>query len=301
MDQQTTTPGPRTDAEIPGYLKRLGLPGLVDLHTHFLPQQVLDKVWAFFAEAEQHYGYVWPIHYQVGEAERLQLLRGFGCLAITSLPYPHKAGMATWLNTWAAELASAHPDVVHCATMFPESGVATYVREAVDAGANLFKVHVRVGGFSPDDPALNEAWGVLEERGVPVIIHAGSAPRPGRHTGPEPVTQVLTHHPGLRLVIAHMGMSEYHAFADLAEAYPNVHLDTTMVGTDFANRVAPLPDGYLDRLPALVDRIILGTDFPNIPYPYAHQLEALTRWGLGDDWMRRVCYFNGARLLGLDR
>jgi hypothetical protein len=47
------------------------------------------------------------------------------------------------------------------------------------------------------------------------------------------------------------------------------------------------------------DRVVLGTDFPNIPHPYAHQLQALVRLDLGDDWLRAVCHDNGARLLGV--
>ena len=49
----------------------------------------------------------------------------------------------------------------------------------------------------------------------------------------------------------------------------------------------------------LRDRIVLGTDFPTMPYAYAHQIEALHRLDLGADWMRSVLYDNGARLLGL--
>ncbi len=49
----------------------------------------------------------------------------------------------------------------------------------------------------------------------------------------------------------------------------------------------------------LGDRVVLGSDFPNIPYPYVEQLDALARFGLGDDWLRVVCWTNGARLLGL--
>ena len=57
------------------------------------------------------------------------------------------------------------------------------------------------------------------------------------------------------------------------------------------------PDASLrPRLLALQDRILLGSDFPNIPYVYAHQVEALQRLDLGDDWLRDVLWHNGARL-----
>lgn len=294
-----TTPGPRADGDIPAYVRSLGLPGLADVHVHFLPERLMRRVWEFFDGAEQSYGRAWPITYRTSEQARLRLLRSFGLVAVPALTYAHRPGMAEWLNAWGADFARRTPDALHCATLFPEPEVGTYVRRALAEGARLFKVHVQVGGFAPDNPLLDDAWAAIEEAGVPVVMHAGSGPRPGRHTGPQPVHRLLARYPHLRLVIAHLGMPEYDAFADLAEEHADVHLDTTMVATDFTNAFAPLPESYLARLPALVDRIVLGSDFPNIPYPYAHQLATLARLDLGDDWMRRVLWHNGARLLGL--
>ena len=64
------------------------------------------------------------------------------------------------------------------------------------------------------------------------------------------------------------------------------------------NRLTPVPPAVLAGYGDHGDRIVLGTDFPNIPYPYEVQLEALESWGLGDDWLRAVCWHNGARLVG---
>lgn len=295
----TARPGPTSDAGIPAFLHDLGLPGLADIHVHFLPEPMMRKVWAYFDAAEANYGRAWPIRYRTDEQTRLQTLRGFGLRAIPALSYAHKPGMAGWLNEWSREFAARVPGGVHCATFYPEDGVGEQVRDEIARGARLFKVHVKVGGFSPADPRLDDAWLALEEAQVPVVIHAGSAPSSGDHTGPAPVRRLLERHPRLVLVIAHQGMPEYDAFADLVGQYPGVHLDTTMVGTDFTNQFAPMPRRYLERLPGLRERIVLGSDFPNIPYPYAHQLQALARLGLGDDWLRSVLWDNGARLLGL--
>ena len=56
-------PPPEADADVPQFVASLGLPGLVDVHTHFLPDRVMDKVWGYFDAAEAHYGMAWPIHY----------------------------------------------------------------------------------------------------------------------------------------------------------------------------------------------------------------------------------------------
>lgn len=294
---ERTTPGPQSDAEIPAYVDSLGLPGIADLHVHFLPEPMLRKVWAYFDAAEAHYGVPWPITYRLPEEERLNLLRQFGVHAIPALTYPHKPGMAAGLNAWNADFAARVPDGIHCATMYPEPGVEDYVAEALETGARLWKLHVQVGAYAPDDPLLDPAWAQLERAGVPVVIHAGSAPLPGEFTGAQRVERVLDRFPQLALVIAHLGMPEYDAFADLTERFPHVHLDTTMAATDFTEARTPMPAGYRERLPDLRDRIVFGSDFPNIPYPYAHQIDALARLDLGDDWMRAVLWHNGARLL----
>ncbi|MFC7840196.1 amidohydrolase family protein [Streptomyces sp. NPDC001046] len=295
--------GGSTDSEearqVRAFWQRLGVPGLVDVHTHFMPERVLRKVWDYFAANGPLVGGLeWPITYRREEAERTALLREFGVRAFTAMLYPHKPGMARWLNGWAADFARRTPDCLHTATLYPDPDVEAYVGEAVAAGARVFKAHVQVGAYDPADERLQRAWGLLAEARIPVVMHCGSGPAPGKHTGPEPVARVLARHPRLRLIVAHMGMPEYEDFLDLAERHDEVRLDTTMSFTDFTERLAPFPRRALPRLAALGDRILLGSDFPNIPYPYLHQLHALERLGLGTPWLRAVCHDNAARLFG---
>lgn len=287
-------------ARVRAFLARVGLPGLVDVHTHFMPDRVLRKVWAYFDAVGPLTGMEWPISYRHEEDERVALLREFGVRAFTSMVYPHKPGMARWLNGWAGEFAARTPDCLSTATFFPEEGVEAYVREAVEGGARVFKAHLQVGGYDPNDERLDRVWGLLAEARVPVVVHCGSGPVPGKYTGPEPVGRLLARHPRLPLIVAHLGMPEYIDFLDLAERYGEVRLDTTMAFTDFSERFAPFPPEARGRLADLGDRILLGSDFPNIPYPYLHQLEALERLELGNDWLRAVCYQNGARLFELE-
>ncbi|HET9899134.1 MAG TPA: amidohydrolase family protein [Streptosporangiaceae bacterium] len=284
-------------AQVRAFWQGLGLPGLIDVHVHFMPPNVLAKVWAFFERG--HAGRPWPMVYKQPEDELVELLRAFGVLRFGALPYPHKPDMAAWLNDWSAGFAARTPDAVHSATFFPEPGVLCYVTKAIESGARLFKSHLQVGGYDPRHELLDPVWGLLAQAGVPVVVHCGSAPYPASCTGPGPIGEVLARHPRLLMIVAHLGGPEYGAFLDLADRYPGVHLDTTMAFTDFMNDIAPFPDELLPRLEDAGDRIVLGTDFPSIPYPYAHQLRALARTGLGDDWLRAVCYANPARLLGL--
>ncbi|MGY1751515.1 amidohydrolase family protein [Blastococcus sp. SYSU D01042] len=293
---------PVDDADVPRYWRELGLPGLVDVHVHFLPERVQAKVWEYFGRARDHYGTAtWPITYRLPVEERLEVLDRLGVRAFPTLPYPHKPGMAAWLNEWSAGFAEGRPQVLQSATFYPEPEAAGYVVEALDRGARLFKVHVQVGAFDPRDRLLDDVWARLERTGTPVVIHCGSGPLAGEHTGPEPMAGLLQRFPRLQLVIAHLGMPEYAEFLALAERYERVHLDTTMFATDFTERGSNAFDrALLPRLSDLRGKVLLGSDFPSIPYPYAHQLEALHRLDLGEEWLRAVLWGNGARLFGLE-
>jgi predicted TIM-barrel fold metal-dependent hydrolase len=230
--------------------------------------------------------------------ERVALLRDLGVRRFSALPYAHKPGVATYLNDWARSFAREVPESLWSATFYHEPEAAGYVGELVDEGVEVFKIHVQVGAFALDDPLLDDVWGRLEESGTRVVVHAGSGPVPNAFTGPGPLERVLTRWPRLGFVVAHLGAPEYVEFLALAERFERVHLDTTMVFTDFFEALAPYPPSLLPRLADLREKVLLGSDFPTIPYPYLHQLESLAALDLGESWLRAVCWDNGARLFG---
>jgi predicted TIM-barrel fold metal-dependent hydrolase len=275
---------------------RVGLDAIVDVHTHFMPKRVMDKVWAYLDGIGTQAGRPWPIEYRTDEAQRVRRLRQFGVTAFTSLVYPHKPDMAEWLNSWAIAFAAQVPECLHTATFYPEPSAPAYVRQVIDAGARVFKAHIQVGDYSPTDPLLAPVWALLEEAQIPTVIHAGSGPQPGRHTGPGPVAEVLRRHPALRLIVAHMGLPEYREFLELARRHPGVYLDTTMAFTAFTEQTDPFPPDARPALVELADKVLFGSDFPNIPYRYLHALESIIGLGLGDQWCRKVLRDNARSL-----
>lgn len=271
-----------TDADLPALWQDLGIPGVFDVHVHFLPASVLSKVWAYFDAAERNYGVQWPITYRTDDATRLATLEALGVQRFTALVYAHKPGMAQWLSRWALDFAQRTPGCVPTATFFPEPGVERYVEDSIAQGACLFKIHLQVGNFDPRDPLLDPVWGVLSDAGVPALVHCGSAPLPGRFTGTGPIGEVLRRFPRLPVIVAHLGAGEYAQFLDLAARRDRTWLDTTMALTDFMQRRTPFPESLLPALRGLAaqGKVLLGSDFPNIPYPYAHQIEVLADAGL---------------------
>lgn len=96
--------------------------------------------------------------------------------------------------------------------------------------------------------------------------------------------------------MAHMGRPEYAEVLAPAAEHPGARLDTTMAFTDFTEGFTPFPAAERGRLADPEDRVPPGTDFPDVPYPYAHQLHALERLEPGDDWVRAVCHGNASAL-----
>ncbi len=154
----------------------LGLPGLFDVHVHFLPPPIQARVYEQFDQAGPKLGRSWPIRYRGSVEERVALLRDLGVRRFSALPYAHRPGVAGFLNDWARQFAADVPESLWSATFFPEPDAAAYVADLADEGVEVFKIHVQVGDFRLDDPLLDDVWATLEDVGTPIVIHAGSGP-----------------------------------------------------------------------------------------------------------------------------
>ena len=274
------------------------------MHTHFLPPNIQAKVWAQFDQAGPKIGRDWPIRYRGTEEERVAQLREFGVRRFSSLPYAHRPGIAGYLNDWARGFSGPGAGVPVVGHVLPRAGRGD-VRPRPGRGraSRCSRCTCRWGSSTSTTRCSTQVWGTLADAGTPVVIHAGSGPVGNEFTGPEGLRRVLAEHPSLTVVVAHMGAPEYAAFLELAERYERTHLDTTMMFTDFFDAAAPYPDALLPRLADLDGKVLFGSDFPTIPYPYREALDGLGRLRdreprLDDDWLRAVCWHNGEALLG---
>jgi hypothetical protein len=98
---------PREDDDVRAFIAALGIPGIFDVHVHFMPPRVMGAVWRHFDLAGPFLGREWPIAYKGTDGERVEWLRAFGVRRFTALPYAHKPGIATFLNDWAWAFAAS--------------------------------------------------------------------------------------------------------------------------------------------------------------------------------------------------
>ncbi|HEV1998192.1 MAG TPA: amidohydrolase family protein [Candidatus Dormibacteraeota bacterium] len=288
---------PAVDADVAAWARDLRIPGIFDIHVHFMPDRVQQAVWRHFDRLPR----TWGIKYRGDEAERLMVLRQLGVRHHTALAYAHRPGMAAWLNDFTLEFAARVQTALPCFTFYPEPSVAEYVGAALARGGRVAKVHLQVGKFDPMRPELDPVWGMLEAARTPVIIHAGAVPDGSRGEewcGMRPVRNLLRRWPGLVLILAHMGVPEYEDAVALAQEFPQLYMDTAMVLVD-GQTGFEYPETLLGWLAESGERVLFGSDFPSFPHDYASQVRGLAKSGLGDDWLRLVMWENAARMFGL--
>ena len=79
---------PEEDTDLPAFCRALGVPGLADVHTHFLPPRMLRRVWDYFDAAGPLIGTSWPIRYKWTDDERVAHCDRWGCGCSARWPTP---------------------------------------------------------------------------------------------------------------------------------------------------------------------------------------------------------------------
>jgi predicted TIM-barrel fold metal-dependent hydrolase len=266
----------------------------VDIHTHFHPPRLFRAIRDWFARETD-----WRIPHPMDESHYAATLAGHGVTRFVVCSYAHRAGVARDLNDWLRAFADRTAGAVPLGTVHPDDPdcVAEARRALDDLGLAGFKVHCEVQRVAPDDPRMLPVFDLARGRDRFVLMHCGTAPFGGNAytTSAQGVDRLLTRLPGLRVVVAHMGQYETEAFFGLLERHPTLHLDTTMAFAADSPFLRPIDRS---RIAAHADRILYGTDWPNIPYAYGGDRDGLLALGLPGAAYRAIFHDNAARLLG---
>ena len=271
------------------------LPPVVDAHIHLFPDAVFDAVWKWFDT------YGWPVRYKLKTPQALEFLLSRGVSKVVALHYSHKPGMARALNEYMAQIAAQDSRVIGLATVFPgEPGAKQIVQDAFAKGLKGVKLHCHVQCFSADAPELNELYEACVEANLPLVMHAGREPSSPAYKcdvyamcGAERVERVLKAYPKLKLCVPHLGADEFDEYARLLERFENLWLDTTMMGSNY------FPIEFPRRMvEAAPDRILYGTDFPNLPYAWDREVKHLASLKFRDEVEAGLLGQNALRLYG---
>jgi predicted TIM-barrel fold metal-dependent hydrolase len=270
----------------------------IDVHVHLHPERLARAISEVFARDGWQPLHSWDPP-AVGDT-----LAAHGVERFCFFSYAHKPGIARSLNAWIAETARRLPAGIPVGTVHAgDADILAIADEAIDQRLAGFKFHLSVQRFRADDPRLMPFYERVAERDRFLVVHAGTMPYRDTYTGLAGFRAVMERFPTLRVNVAHLGGFETEGFCALTERYPNLYLDTTMALTPVAD---PYLGGDADAIPTELllrhqDRIMLGSDFPLIPYPYEEERSFIARRALPDAVARKMLYDNAARFLRLDR
>ena len=274
--------------------------GVVDAHVHLMPDRLMAAIREALSEAAG-----WAFDHPTDRDRMEAALTAAGVERYVALPYAARPGTAADLNEWVIEAAADSEMAVPFATVHAgDDDPGTVVADALDAGARGLKLQLPVQGFAADDPRLDPAYEAVAARDAPVLLHAGTAPmfEDSPHVGVERFESFLASYPDVRVCAAHMGTYEVDAFVDLARDNDSVFLDTTFAMSSVAETYMEFDPATVadETLIELSESIMYGSDYPNIPYPYAREREHLLSRDLPVEVQRDIFSRTARRFLGGD-
>jgi uncharacterized protein len=271
---------------------QLGYP-IIDIHTHLMPERLFKAVRAYFRANLWHPRYDAPTH------ELVKTLLEAGASRFVFTPYAHRGEMSRSLNHWVANVEATYsPHGIGFGTFHPDDD--TLIAELADEAFVRLrlrgaKLHPQVGRFGVDDPRLDPLYERAVEHGALLLIHAGRRPEANEHVGVRVFARLMRRFPRLRVIVAHAGADEFDAFFDLCGLYEGVFLDTAMVFNKFLGGPPPI-----QRVLEFQDRVVFGSDFPNIPYRWETAVSSILELRLGRALEEKLLCTNAARLLNLN-
>jgi predicted TIM-barrel fold metal-dependent hydrolase len=266
---------------------------IIDVHTHLMPERLFKAVRAYFRAN------LWHPHYDAPTEGLVQALLEAGASRFVFMPYAHRGDMARSLNHWVANVqATFEPNGIGFGTFHPDDAEAlpSLVDEAFGTlGLRGAKLHPQVGRFAIDDPRLDPLYTRAEALGSVLLIHAGRRPEPNEYVGARVFARMMRRFPNLKVIVAHAGADEFEAFFDLCGVYDGLYLDTAMVFNKYLGGPPPI-----QRILEFQDRVLFGSDFPNIPYRWETAVQSILDLRLGRALEQKLLCTNAARLLQID-
>ncbi len=272
-------------------------PLIFDAHAHFFPDKLFDAIWKWF----DNYG--WPIQHKMYAEDCVAKLHEIGVSRYIILNYAHKVEMSESLNQWTYQFSKKHPESIPFGTVHPDDlNVADVLKQCFEEyGFHGLKFHTHVTGIRPDDPKLFPIYEALIHHNKVITLHAGNGPslhgykeHTGHVSGAKYVRPILERYPELKIIIPHLGADEFDEFFQLMDEFPNLWMDTTMATSGYFPVTVPW-----DKIEKFSDRILYGSDFPNLPYAADQEMKEIRKNVPNPTQQQKIFSQNLGRLLVL--
>jgi uncharacterized protein len=124
----------------------------------------------------------------------------------------------------------------------PHDGAVAEAQRCLEAGARGIKLHPRAEGFTLEHPAMRPLVGLVHERDMPMLIHAGRGiPALGLHA-----VELAREFPRARVILAHAGICDLAWIWRVAPDVPNLFFDTAWwLPADLLSLFSLVPPGQI--------------------------------------------------------
>jgi uncharacterized protein len=253
------------------------LPWLERLHEEVPGLELLD--------AHTHIGSNDPDGYRCSGGELVESLEHIDGRAIV-FPMQEPDGYPTANDMVIAEAEASGGRLFAFARLNPHESPLAEAERALAAGARGIKLHPRAERFALDHPDLQPVFALANERRLPILCHAGRGiPALGRHA-----LEVTGRHPGLRLILAHAGISDLAWIWRETPDHPNLFFDTAWWSpSDLGTLLALVAPG----------QVLMASDAPygTPAWGAVAALRHTLQLGLSGDQVRGVLGGQAARLV----
>ena len=266
---------------------------IIDFHVHLFPDRLAEAIWAYFDKAYQI-----SILYKMYYRDCIRYLRQRGVGGIVFSNYAHREGIAEGLNAWNLEVLEEDRALYCFAAYHPDDQNALSYTEKVLNHPRVLgvKLHCHVQRIYPHDSRLLPLYEMLACRNKRILLHVGNGPLSNEYVGLAHFKKLLSRYPDLPANIAHMGAFEYDEFLKLLDDHPGLYLDTAFAFFKEQQGAGAFDLGC-DLLEKYKDRILYGSDFPNLILPRESELETLSGYDLSSEFYEKVFFRNGAKLI----
>jgi uncharacterized protein len=250
-------------------------------------ERMLDEVpGARLLDAHTHIGSNDPDEYRCTRQDLVDRLEAIDAQAIV-FPMHEPDGYPPANDMVIAESDASGGRLFPFCRLDPNKKPLEEARRALDAGARGIKLHPRAENFTLHHPELQPVFELAHERRLPILCHAGRGiPALGRHS-----IEMCSRYPGLRLILAHAGISDLSWIWREAADHPNLFFDTAWWSpSDVQALFALVPPG----------QILMASDAPYATPAWGatmalrHGLQV----GLSPEVLRELAGGQARRLLG---
>ena len=264
---------------------------IIDFHVHLFPNRLFESIWQFFEE-----GYGRSVLHHLYYRQCVDYLRQRGIGTIVYSNYAHKEGVAEGINAWNLKVLDEIPDLYCFAAYHPGDADALEMADKLIKHPHIigFKLQLLVQRFYPHDERLIPLYEMVQASNKRMLLHVGTGPVGNEFVGLEHFKVLLRRFPELPVNVAHMGALEYKGFMELLDDHPNLYLDTAFTFYPDMPGSFNLSPEYLERYQ---DRIVYGSDFPNLIQPREMELDCLLGYHLPQAFYDAVFRGNACRIL----